>query len=115
MIHLFFTPPLRDASHFQLKARAGARPPERIVFVTHAALGVRVPAFVQEGWCSRAHTPTSCCVNPAPPVAQSGTALAIHTSSVGSSLFGPSEPSCISHTPSQHTMEGKGGQPLPVV
>lgn len=46
---------------------------------------------VHEDWCSRDQTPTSCCVNPAPPVAQSGTDRAIHTSSVGMSLQGLSK------------------------
>lgn len=77
-----------------------ARPPKCIVFVTQPALGVRLCAC--EGWCSSARTPTSRCVNPAPPVAQSGTACAIHTSSVGLSLLGLSSPSCISHSPSHH-------------
>lgn len=80
-----------------------ARPPG--IFVTQPALSVHVPVFVcslHEGWCSRAQTPTSCCVNPAPPVAQSGTAPAIHTSSVGKSLLGLTKPFYISHTPSHN-------------
>lgn len=79
------------------------RPPG--IFVTQPALSVHVPVFVcslHEGWCSRAQTPTSCCVNPAPPVAQSGTAPAIHTSSVGKSLLGLTKPFYISHTPSHN-------------
>ena len=88
-----------------LRRAESQAPPKCIVFVTQPALGVRLCA--REGWCSSARTPTSRCVNPAPPVARSGTACAIHTSSVGMSLLGLSKPSCISHSPSHHI---RGGQ-----
>lgn len=64
--------------------RAESQVPEHVV-CDSAGSGRACPyvCVCNEGWCSKAQTPTSCCVNPAPPVVRSAKAPAIHTSSVG--------------------------------
>lgn len=99
--HNFCFPLLRATCHSQLAACREAGP-QVMVFVTQLWVCMSACLCVYEDWCSRDQTPTSCCVNSAPPVAQSGKARAIHTSSVSMSPQGLSKPSCVSHTPSYH-------------
>lgn len=96
-----FIPLLRETWHVQLKA-CGEPPPHRLC--DSAGFGCAYPCicvYMRVGTAGL-ETPTSCCANPAPPVAHPGTARAIHTSSAGTGTSGLSEPSCISHTPSHH-------------
>lgn len=57
------------------------------------------------GWCSRTQTPTSCCVDPAPPVVQSASAPDVHTSSVSFQPVCP--PASLAHTPSNYIRDGQ--------